>query len=60
MDLPLASNLNWALHQMDIKNAFLKELNEEAYMDLPLGFDRTPGNTEVCKLKKSLYGLNIS
>jgi len=56
----LAANLDWPLHQMDVKNAFLNgELKEEVYMKMPPGF---PGRKEnqVCRLKKSLYGLKQS
>jgi histone deacetylase 1/2 len=48
----------WSLHQMDVKNVFLHEnLQEEVYMEQPLGYvDQTHPNL-VCRLKKSLYGL---
>ena len=53
-------NLKWAFYQLDIRNAFLiNELEEEVFMDAPLGFEDSFG-TKVSKLKKSLYGLKQS
>ncbi|RVW87314.1 Retrovirus-related Pol polyprotein from transposon RE2 [Vitis vinifera] len=58
---PRSSNLDWPLHQFDIKNAFLNsELEEEVFMMLPPGFCKEEEETRVCKLKKSLYGLKQS
>ncbi|KZV29502.1 Cysteine-rich RLK (receptor-like protein kinase) 8 [Dorcoceras hygrometricum] len=58
--LSIAANLEWPLHQLDVKNAFLNgELEEEVYMDAPPGFeDQCRG--KVCRLRKSLYGLKQS
>jgi len=37
--LSLATNLDWPLHQFDVKNAFLHgDLEEEVYIDVPPGF----------------------
>ena len=58
--LSLAANLAWPLQQLNVKNAFLNgNLEEEVYMDAPLGF-REKFGTKVFKLKKSLYGLKQS
>ena len=54
--LSLAANLDWPLHQLDVKNAFLNGgLKEEVYMDIPPGFENKFGSN-LCKLN-NLYGL---
>jgi hypothetical protein len=60
--LSLAVNLDWPLHQFDVKNAFLHgTLQEEVYMELPPSCkQQTEGNKQVCRLRKSLYGLKQS
>lgn len=59
--LSLAVNLDWSLHQLDVKNAFLNgDLEEDVFMCVPPGFERIYGKDKVCKLKKSLYGLKQS
>ena len=56
--LSLAANLDWPLHQFDVKNAFLHgDLEEEVYMDIPPGYSVTTGTNEVCKLQRALFGL---
>jgi hypothetical protein len=57
--LSIATNLDWPLHEFDVKNAFLNGDLEEVYMDSPPGFEDEFGS-KVCKLKKSLYGLKQS
>jgi hypothetical protein len=59
--LSLATNLDWPLHQFDVKNAFLHgDLKEEVYMDLPPGNITSPETKVVCKLQQVLYGLKQS
>ena len=58
--ISLAANLDWNLHQLDVKNAFLNgKLEEVVYMKMPPGFDGEKKDV-VCKLNKSLYGLKQS
>ncbi|KAH9763108.1 protein kinase domain-containing protein [Citrus sinensis] len=58
--LSIATNLNWPLQQLDVKNAFLNgDLKEEVYMDPPPGFSEKL-RLNVCKLQKSFYGLKQS
>ncbi|RVW43800.1 Retrovirus-related Pol polyprotein from transposon TNT 1-94 [Vitis vinifera] len=59
--LSLAANYDWELQRYDVKNAFLHgDLEEEIYMEIPLGFRAELKGKRVCKLKKALYGLKQS
>ena len=43
---------------MDVKTTFLKcVVEEELYVEHPLGFETHDRESHVCRLKKSLYGL---
>ncbi|KAL6319103.1 hypothetical protein AAG906_001576 [Vitis piasezkii] len=54
-------NLDWPLHQLDVKNAFLHgDLEEEIYMDLPPGYTATSEAKIACRLQRALYGLKQS
>ena len=55
--LSLAANLDWPLHQFDIKNPFLNGELEEVFIMLPPGFCKEEEETRVCKLKKSQVNL---
>lgn len=56
--LSIAMNLDWPLHQLDIKNAFMNgELAYEIYMDAPPAFAERFGS-KVCKLKNLYMDLN--
>ena len=57
----IAATFDLEVEQMDVKTTFLHgDLEEEIYMKQPEGFIVKGKNELVCKLKKSLYGLNQS
>jgi hypothetical protein len=56
--LAVAATLDYEIHQMDVKTAFLNgNLDEDIYMYQPEGFVATGKEHMVCKLNKSIYGL---
>jgi hypothetical protein len=56
--LSLVAMMKWKVHQMDVKATFLNgEINEEVYVEQPLGFETHDRETHVCRLNKALYGL---
>ena len=57
--LSMVAMRSWPLFQLDIKNVFLHgDLAEEVYMKQPPGFVARGESGLVCKLRRSLYGLN--
>ena len=59
--LALVAHLDLELFQMDIKTAFLNgNLEEEIYMDQPIGFASKGQDDKVYRLKRSIYGLKQS
>ena len=56
--LSIAAYHDYEIWQMDVKTAFLNGfLDEEIYMEQPLGFIQRGQEKKVCKLQKSIYGL---
>ena len=57
----VALNQAWPLHQLDVSNAFLYgNLAEQVYMEQPLGYIAQGESSQVCLLKKAIYGLKQS
>jgi hypothetical protein len=56
--ITMATTKGWFLHQIDVKNVFLRgDLQEEVYMEQPPNYvDQTHPNL-VYRLKKALYNL---
>jgi hypothetical protein len=55
----LAVSRSWLIHQLDVKNMFLHgTLSETVYYSQPMGFVDPMQPDRVCRLNKSLYGLN--
>ena len=56
--LAIASHLNFKLHKMNVKSAFLNGmLQEEVYVEQPKGFVDPHRLDDVYKLKRALYRL---
>ena len=56
--LHIAASLDWEIHQMDVKMAFLHgDLKEEVYMEQPEGMKEPGKESWVCYMHKTLYGL---
>ena len=56
--LALAAVMKWKIHQIDVKTGFLNDVvEEEVYVEEPLGFETCDKENHVCKLKKEMYGL---
>jgi len=56
--MTLAAHYDLELHQMNVKTAFLNGgLEEDVYMDQPVGFTEEGKEHMMCKLKRSIYGL---
>ncbi|KAJ9709896.1 hypothetical protein PVL29_001400 [Vitis rotundifolia] len=56
--MAIVAHFDLELHQMDVKTAFLNgDLDEDMYMEQPIGFVEVGKEDLVCKLNKSIYGL---
>ena len=53
-----AASLNWEIHQVDVKSAYLNApLKETVYMNIPRGAEKLEHKGKVCRLLKGMYGL---
>ena len=58
MLLAFASFMDFKLYQIDVKIAFLNGfIEEQVYVEQPLGFESFDFPNHVFKLSKALYGL---
>jgi hypothetical protein len=56
--LSIVVSQGWSLRQLDVQNTFLHgRLEEEVYMQQPLGYEDPSRPNYICKLDKALYGL---
>ena len=53
--ISIAAEMGWKIHQMDVKTAFLNgTIQEEIYIEQPLGFEIHERETHVCRSKMAL------
>src|SRR5467141_3857694 len=56
--LHIGMSLDWEIHQMDVKTAFLHgDLEEEVFVEQPKGMKEQGKEDWVCYMHKTLYGL---
>ena len=56
--ISIAAQMKWNIYQMDVKSAFLNGfLEEEVYLEQPMGYEVKGHENKVLKLNKALYGL---
>ena len=59
--LTLSAQMGWKLYHMDVKTILLnRDLLQEIYMLQTEGLIVTMKETKVCKLRKTLYDLNLA
>jgi hypothetical protein len=57
--IALTAHEGWEVHHMDVKSVFLNvDLQEEVYIEQPMGFIIAVKEHKVLKLKKALYRLH--
>ena len=55
--ISLVSIFGWKMYQMDVKTAFLNgNIDQEVFIEQPEGFVLHSRETQVCRLRKALYG----
>ena len=56
--LVVAAYFDYEIWQMDVKTTFLNGyLEEDIYMEQPLGFTSSDDDHKICKLQRSICGL---
>ena len=59
--LTVVAHMDLELNQMDVKTTFFNgQLNEEIYMEQPVGFIIQGQERKVCRLNRLIYGLKQS
>ena len=57
--LSLATNLDWSLQQLDVKNAFLHgDIEEEVYMEVPMGWKKNLNKAKYASSRRLFMDLN--